>query len=128
MREWIAGGAIGFTIAALEIAVRHRVPIVVVVADDQAWGIVASGQKRSLGEPIASLLGPVDYAKVGQGFGARGVLAENSQDLTAATPQALASGRPTVIEVPLALLGPTDVTSWAPPIELSGVRAIPLRL
>jgi acetolactate synthase-1/2/3 large subunit len=102
-------GAIGFTIAELEIAVRHQVPIVVVVADDQAWGIVASGQKRSLGEPIASLLGPVDYAKVAQGFGARGVVVEKPQELTAAARQALASGRPTVIEVPLALLGPTDV-------------------
>jgi acetolactate synthase-1/2/3 large subunit len=103
-------GAIGFTIAELEIAVRHQVPIVVVVADDQAWGIVASGQKRSLGEPIASLLGPTDYAKVAQGFGARGILAETPQALTAATRQALASAQPTLIEVPLALLGPTDVT------------------
>jgi len=101
-------GAIGFTIAELEVAVRHQVPIVVVVADDQAWGIVASGQKRSLGEPIASLLGPVDYAKVAQGFGARGVLARNPDELTAATRQALAADRPTVIEVPLALLGPAD--------------------
>jgi acetolactate synthase-1/2/3 large subunit len=73
-------GAIGFTIAELEIAVRHRVPITVVVADDQAWGIVASSQKRAWGEPIASLLGPVDYAKVAQGFGARGaVVAQAAQ-------------------------------------------------
>ena len=43
-------------------------------------------------------------------FGARGVLVESPQDLTAATREALASGRPTVIEVPLALLGPTDLT------------------
>ena len=101
-------GAIGFTIAELEPAVRHRVPIVVVVADDQAWGIVASGQKRSLGEPIASLLGPVDYAKVAEGFGARGVLVRSPDELTVATRRALAAGEPTVIEVPLALLGPAD--------------------
>lgn len=103
-------GAIGFTIAELEIAVRHQAPIVAVVADDQAWGIVASGQKRSLGEPIASILGPVDYAQVAQGFGACGIVAENPGDLTAAVRKALASGRPTVIEAPIALLGPTDVT------------------
>jgi acetolactate synthase-1/2/3 large subunit len=101
-------GAIGFTIAELETAVRHRVPIVVVVADDQAWGIVASGQKRAFGEPIASLLGPVDYAKVAEGFGARGILARTPDELTAAARQALAAAGPTVIEVPLALLGPTD--------------------
>ena len=50
------------------------------------------------------------YAKGTQGFGARGVLAQNPQDLTAATRQALASGQPTLIEVPLALLGPADFT------------------
>ena len=101
-------GAIGFTIAELETAVRHRVPLVVVVADDEAWGIVASGQKRSLGEPIASLLGPVDYAKVAEGFGARGVLVRTPDELTVATRRALTAGEPTVIEVPLALLGPAD--------------------
>jgi len=102
-------GAIGFTITELEPAVRHRVPIVVVVADDQAWGIVASGQKRSLGEPIASLLGPVDYAKVAEGFGAHGVTAHSPAELTAAVRQGLATDRPTVIKVALALLGPTDL-------------------
>ena len=51
----------------------------------------------------------MDYAKVAQGFGARGVLVENPQDLTAATRQALASTQPTLIEVPLALLGPADL-------------------
>jgi acetolactate synthase-1/2/3 large subunit len=101
-------GAIGFTIAELEIAVRHRVPVVVVVADDQAWGIVASGHKRSFGAPIASLLGPVDYAKVAQGFGARGLVAHTPAEVTSAVRQALAAAQPTVIKVPLALLGPTD--------------------
>ena len=102
-------GAIGFTIAELEPAVRHRVPIVVVVADDRAWGIVASGQKRSQGEPVASLLGPVDYAKVAQGFGARGLAVRSPEELTAAVRQALAGDQPTVIQVPLALAGPPDL-------------------
>ena len=101
-------GAIGFTIAELEIAVRHKLPIVVVVADDQAWGIVASGQKKSLGEPIASLLGPVDFAGVAQGFGARGVRVEKAEDLAPTVRQAFAAEQPTVIHVPCALLGPTD--------------------
>jgi len=101
-------GAIGFTITELEIAVRHEVPIVVVIADDQAWGIVASGQMKSLGGPIASILGPVDYARVARGFGARGVIAKTPEELTAATRQALRARKPTVIEVPIALLGPTD--------------------
>ncbi len=101
-------GSIGFTMAEFEIAVRHKVPIVVIVADDQAWGIVVSGQKRSLGEPIGSLLGPVDYVKVAQGFGARGVFVDKPEELTPAIRQALASGQPTMIEVPCAVGGPAD--------------------
>jgi acetolactate synthase-1/2/3 large subunit len=101
-------GALGFTIAELETAVRLRAPIVVVVADDQAWGIVASDQKRSLGEPIASLLGPVDYARVAQGFGARGVTVTKPDELAPAIRTAFASGQPTLVEVPIALRGPTD--------------------
>lgn len=101
-------GAIGFTIAELEIAVRHKLPIVVIVADDQAWGIVASGHKRAYGEPISSLLGPVDYAKVAEGFGARGILVDRPEALAPAVRQAYASGQPTLIEVPLAWVGPTD--------------------
>jgi acetolactate synthase-1/2/3 large subunit len=101
-------GALGFTITELETAVRLRTPIVVVVADDQAWGIVASDQKRSLGEPIASLLGPVDYARVAQGFGARGVTITQPEELAPAVRAALASGETTLIEVPIALRGPTD--------------------
>jgi acetolactate synthase-1/2/3 large subunit len=101
-------GAIGFTIAELETAVRHHANVVVVVADDQAWGIVASDQKRSLGEPIASLLGPVDYARVAQGFGARGVTVKAPGELTRAVREALAADQPTLVEVPIALLGPTE--------------------
>jgi acetolactate synthase-1/2/3 large subunit len=101
-------GAIGFTITELETAVRHRAPIVAVVADDQAWGIVASDQKRSWGEPIASLLGPVDYARVAQGFGARGVTVAQPDELAPAIREAFASGQPTLIEVPIALRAPTE--------------------
>jgi acetolactate synthase-1/2/3 large subunit len=101
-------GAIGFTITELETAVRHRVPLVAVVADDQAWGIVASDQKRSWGEPIASLLGPVDYARVAQGFGARGVTVTQPDEVAPAIREAFASGQPTLIEVPIALRAPTE--------------------
>ncbi len=101
-------GAIGFTIAELEVAVRHRAAIVVVVADDQAWGIVASDQKKAFGEPLSSLLGPVDYARVAEGFGARGVTVTKPEELTTAVRQAFASDQPTVVEAPIALLGPTD--------------------
>jgi acetolactate synthase-1/2/3 large subunit len=101
-------GAIGFTITELETAVRHHAPFVALVADDQAWGIVASDQKRSLGEPIASLLGPVDYARVAQGFGARGVTVTQPDELAPAIREAFASGQPTLIEVPIALRGPTE--------------------
>ena len=102
-------GPIGFTIAELEIRCGAKCPLSSswrTTMRGGSWPADRSGCSR---EPIASLLGPVDYGKVAQGFGARVVLVENPHDLTAPTRHAVASGRPTVIEVPLALLGPTDL-------------------
>jgi acetolactate synthase-1/2/3 large subunit len=50
----------------------------------------------------------VDYARVAQGFGARGVTVTQPDEITSAVRQALAADQPTLIEVPIALVGPTD--------------------
>jgi acetolactate synthase-1/2/3 large subunit len=102
-------GAIGFGIAELSSAVSQSLPFVVVVADDQAWGIVASGQMRYQGCTIASQLGPVDYVQVAQGLGARGVRVTDPQDLPEAVRQGHDSCQPTLIHVPIGPGGPTDV-------------------
>lgn len=106
----IGDGAIGFTIGDFETAVRLGTPIVVVLADDRAWGIVLTGQLESYGREgvIASELSPVAYDRVAEGFGAVGIRVETPDALEPAIRKALASGKTTLIHVPIAPVGPTD--------------------
>ncbi|MGQ9586511.1 MAG: thiamine pyrophosphate-binding protein [Anaerolineae bacterium] len=104
-------GSFGFNIADLETAVRHDTPFVVVLADDQAWGIVVSGQEKTLGKDclVGCQLGPVRYDLVAEGFGCRGVRAESPQAISQTIEEALAADCVTVIQVPIAVLAPSDV-------------------
>ena len=103
-------GAIGFTIAELETAVRLGTPFVVVLADDRAWGIVLTGQLAKHGREgvIASELAPVAYDRVAEGFGAVGMRVEAPEALEPTVREALASGKTTLIHVPIVHGGPTD--------------------
>lgn len=102
-------GAIGFGIAEFESASRQEIPFVAVVADDQAWGIVASGQRKSRGFTVASEFGPVDYAQVTEGFGAWGIRVERPDEIAPAVRDGFESGRPTLIHIPIASGGPAEI-------------------
>ena len=101
-------GSATFTIAELEAASRQKLPFVCVVADDSAWGIVISMSRRRGSFPVGAKLGPVQFAKVAQGFGARGVLIKDPKQLPAAIKEGFSADRPTLIHVPIAGGGPTD--------------------
>jgi acetolactate synthase-1/2/3 large subunit len=103
-------GAIGFGLPELETAVRAGTPFVVVLADDRAWGSVATWQAKNYGPDgyIASQLGPVAYDTVAEGFGALGLRAERFNEIAPAVRRGLSSGRPTLVHVPTALGGPGD--------------------
>jgi acetolactate synthase-1/2/3 large subunit len=104
-------GAIGFGLPELETAVRNSIPFVVVLADDRAWGSVATWQAKNYGPDgyIASQLGPVAYDMVARGFGARGERVEAADEIASAVRRGLDSGRPTLIHVPTVLGGPGDL-------------------
>jgi len=101
-------GAIGFGIAEFASASRQDVPFVAVVADDQAWGIVASGQRKFRGCTVASELGAVDYAQVAEGFGAQGIRVERPEEIARAVGDGFESGQPTLIHIPIVGGGPAD--------------------
>jgi len=101
-------GSLGFCVPELQSAVRHEIPFVAVVADDEAWGIVVTGQ-RSRGAPcLASELGECGWAQAARGFGARGVKVARPENIAPAIEEGFASGQATLIEVPLAVLAPGE--------------------
>ena len=94
-------GSFTFTPAEIECAVRQKLPFVVLVADDEAWGITQSGHRDKYGEPITSSLGPIDFVKLAEAFGARGVRAETPDQVVRTLREGLDSGEVTVIHAPI---------------------------
>lgn len=101
-------GSFTFTIAELESAARQGLSFVAVVADDQQWGISVSGHMKHYGDPLYSVLGPVRFDQVAEGFGCHGVRLEDKATLVPALRRGLASDRPTVIHVPIVPGSPAD--------------------
>ena len=101
-------GSVGFGLAEFESAARQGIPFVAVVADDSAWGIVASGHDRRYAKRLSCELGPADYAGAAAALGATGVHARTARELREAVREAWARSCPTLIQVPIEPGGPTD--------------------
>jgi acetolactate synthase-1/2/3 large subunit len=101
-------GSIGFTIAELESAARQRLGFVVVLADDQAWGITLTAQREMFGHGITSELGPARYDLVAEAFGGRGVRVTKADEIEPAIREGLTSEQPTLIHVPVVKSNPSD--------------------
>jgi acetolactate synthase I/II/III large subunit len=103
-------GSLGFNTADLESAARHNLPFTVVVADDQAWGIVVSGQTKHWGadKTVAAQLGPLRFDLIAQACNGDGMRVDQAQDIAPALKKGLASGRVFLIDVALAQGGPAD--------------------
>lgn len=99
-------GSFTFTLGELECASRQKLHFTAVVADDQRWGISASGHVRSYGRPLYSALGPTRLDLVAQGLGCRGVRVERKEQLLPALSEALLADAVTVIQVALVHGGP----------------------
>ncbi len=94
-------GAATFNLTDLECAARQDLPFVMIVADDEAWGITLSGDLRAYGEPRSSGLGPFDFAAAAEACGALGVRVEEVDHLREALRQGLGESRPVVLHVPI---------------------------
>ena len=101
-------GSATFTIADMERAVAHRLPFVMVIADDGGWGIVRTGQVETYGKgrDVASRLGPIRFDLLAQALGAHGVRIGKAGEIAPAIAKGLKADRPTIIHVPTAPLSP----------------------
>ena len=94
-----------FHISELETAVRKKLPVVVVVSCDYAWGLEVGVYRRALGpqspETEAHWSNGVRFDRIAEAFGAYGEYVENDAEIGPAIARALASGKPAVIQVPV---------------------------
>jgi thiamine pyrophosphate-dependent acetolactate synthase large subunit-like protein len=92
-------GALGFHIMELETMVRHNLPIVVIVNDDQCLGAEMGEQIAHIGHEIEATFSPVNYADVAKAMGADGYYVEQAEDIAPAINSAFKSGRPCLVQV-----------------------------
>lgn len=94
-------GGFMFNVQELATAVRHHIPIVVVLFNDGAYGNVRNMQKKEHGNRvIGSDLANPDFMRLAASFGIGGYRAKDPASLRKALEQALAMHEPAVIEVP----------------------------
>jgi len=97
-------GALGFHAMELETAVREELPLVVVVAVDDAWGMektafLAGGYAAADWQGRGIDLARVSYDELARSMGCRGIRVERVEELEKALAEATAADRPTVIHV-----------------------------
>ena len=96
----VGDGGLGMTLAEIETAVRNGLRTVILVFDNQRYGMIRTYQdRRPSAAPVATDLGPIDFAGAARALGARGVRVEDDAAFEPALRQALVSDRPTVIHL-----------------------------
>jgi acetolactate synthase-1/2/3 large subunit len=95
-------GGFMFNVQELSTAVRHRIPIVVVVFNDDAYGNVRNMQRDLHGNRlIASDLANPDFVRLAHSFGIAGQRVSGPEALRTALEQSIAADEPVLIEVPV---------------------------
>ncbi|CAG0958543.1 partial acetolactate synthase I/II/III large subunit, partial [Anaerolineae bacterium] len=103
----VGDGAFSSNMSVVATAMEAELPVVWVVMDNAAFGTIAGLEKNHYGWSFGCVFESegkpyrVDYAGVAQACGARGVLIRAASELGPALRDALASGIPTVIHVPM---------------------------
>jgi len=91
-------GAFGFTMNELDTARRYNLAVVCIIHNNEAWGIIQSGQRNALNFELGTSLQGSDYAAIAQGFGCHGARVDTPDAVQAAMQRALASGVPAVLD------------------------------
>jgi acetolactate synthase-1/2/3 large subunit len=94
-------GTFGLNGMEFDTAVRHGIPVVCVVGNDQAWGMIKHGQEDMFGKDrvCGCELGPVRYDLMVRDLGGYGEFVERPEDIKPAVERAIASGKPACVNV-----------------------------
>jgi pyruvate dehydrogenase (quinone) len=95
----VGDGGLSMSLAELATAARYRLPIKVVVINNGSLGQIKWEQMLFLGNPeFGCELAPVDFAKVAEGLGVRGIRVDDPEQVGAALDQAFAADGPVLID------------------------------
>jgi acetolactate synthase-1/2/3 large subunit len=94
-------GAFGLSAMEVATAVRHNLPVIVIVSNNAGWGDVRYEQDELFGpgRHVASTLHGVRYDRLAEALGGHGERVERLEDLVPALDRAIDSGICSVIDV-----------------------------
>ena len=94
-------GSFGFNAMEFDTAARHNLPIICVINNDQAWGMIKHGQEICYGNErvTGSELGVVHYEGMVAALGGHGEFVEREADVIPAMERALVSEKPACVNV-----------------------------
>ena len=94
-------GSFGLNSMEFDTMVRHDIPVICIVNNDCAWGMIKHSQEMSIGcdRCTCADLGMRHYEKMVEGLGGYGELVEKDEDIIPAIERAVASGKPACINV-----------------------------
>jgi acetolactate synthase-1/2/3 large subunit len=98
-------GSFGMNLNELATAVSYNIPVVIVLLNNGVLGMVRQWQTLFFGKRYSQtvLSRQTDFVKLAEAFGARGVRVQSLEEFEKAFQEALAAGRPTVIDVPIGI-------------------------
>ncbi len=91
--------AMGFNLMELETAVRHNLPVLVVVNDDNHWGMEVMVQKMIMGRNVECRTTPLRLDQIARGFGAHGEYCTKTDEIGPAIERARASRKPAIVQI-----------------------------
>lgn len=116
-------GSFGFSAMEIDTAARHKVPILIVVANNGGWAIEVRDQEETHGKVVGTRLQYADHAAMARAFGLHAERVERAEDLPGAIQRALAN-RPALLDV---VVTPEAVSSdaksglaWVPDLQAIG--------
>jgi len=90
-------GGFAMTASEIETAVRHDLPVICIVFDDQTLSLIDLKQQRRGHQRNGVQFAPKDYEQFARGFGADGYNVNNEKALQKALSEALRKQKPTII-------------------------------
>jgi acetolactate synthase-1/2/3 large subunit len=94
-------GALGFSVMEMETAVRYGIPVVIVVANDAAFGVEVYYQQKWFGPDrvVGTELTNTRWDLLAESLGAHGEFVDAPEQLGPALERAFASGKPACVNV-----------------------------
>ncbi len=92
-------GGIGFHFMEFETAVRHKLPIVIIINDDQALGAEVQAHMEHIGHTIQVSFSPVRFDHMAEAMGGHGEFVDRVEDIQAAVRRAFAAAKPAIVQV-----------------------------